>query len=138
MTNNATTERAGRALAVKMMDEIEPAGACCEFWPWAIEAMFRPVGTQQDNVVLRYLDAIKTRDELVDFCAVLTDYIGASRMGSPPGDSSYYSALTNRRITGQPGPWPTLDDEEKESKAAFDSFLANVVAPERDSTIRNY
>jgi len=128
MRRKPTTELAGRALAIKMIEEMRAAMDGAGPKPSSIEAMYRPEGTQQDNVLLRYFDAIGgNREALAGFCAVLTDYIGSGEEDCCPSDPSFYSHLTERDITGTPGPWPKMDDEENEQKAAFDSFMTKVL-----------
>ena len=88
---------------------------------------------QQDNVVLRYIDAMQgNRAALAGFCAVLTDYIGNESHGGVPYPS-FYNKLTQRKITGTPGPWPTMDDEDNERKAAFHSFMTKLGLPSGDA-----
>jgi hypothetical protein len=129
-----TTERAGRLLAVKMLHELqryqveegEDSGRC--WWPWSIYAMYRPEHTQQDNVLLRYLDSIQgNRFALAGFCAVITDHLGSEAVGGGTIIPRFYKKLSERDITGQPGPWPTMDDEDNERDAAFDSFMSKVL-----------
>ena len=120
---NLLTEADGRALAVAMLRH---------FWDveddqHSIEAMYRTEGTQQDNVVLRYVGeaAAGNADALTGFCAVLTDYIGSAVGGSVP-DEDIYENLTEREVTGKPGPWPTAEAEEKEEKAAVQRFMSRL------------
>ena len=121
------TEADGRKLAVKMLAEIEvyetAPGDMDTRWPWNIQAKYRPENTQQDNVVLRYVDALQgNKAALAGFCALLTDYLGEIEHVGPP-NLEFYKTLTTRDITGKPGPWPTMDDEENEERAAFEGFL---------------
>ncbi len=131
-----TTERDGRALAIKMIKEMGDAMDDHGYSPSSIEAVYRPEGAQQDNVLLRYLDLLQrrgNREALAGFCSLLTDYISSGEEGCCPGDPEYYSSLTERDITGKPGPWPTMDDGDNERQgrpahvAGFDSFMAKVL-----------
>jgi hypothetical protein len=113
-----TTERDGRRLAVKMLREMESyqtsdwTGGC---WPWSIQALYRPVGTQQDNVILRYIDSmLENRAALAGFCAVITDHLGHSECAGGTLYSHVYTRLTDRKIKGDPKAWPTLGEDGNE------------------------
>jgi hypothetical protein len=113
---NLLTEADGRALAIdmlRMLDGYQTTNDENALWPWSVAAMYRPEGTQQDNVVLRYLDAIQqqgSRGALAGFCAVVTDYLGyVGEVGPGTPFMHVYERLTDRDITGRPGPWPTMD-----------------------------
>jgi hypothetical protein len=129
-----TTERAGRLLAVKMLEEMERYSVEDQTddneggWPWSIYAKYRPRHTEQDNVLLRYLDELRgSRAALVGFCAVITDHLGNDAVGGGAIYADCYKDLTARDMTGKPGPWPSLDDEDNERKAAFDAFMSKVL-----------
>jgi hypothetical protein len=115
------TELSGRLLAVDMLKQMEvyetAPGDVESLWPWSHKAMYRPKGTQQDNVVLRYLETVQGKPKaLVGFCSVLTDYTGqvvcqATERVMPFLDF-YTTRLTPRDLTGKPGPWPTMEEAQ--------------------------
>lgn len=125
-----STKADGRALAVAMFREFVHYGDnSVGGRQWSIEAKYRQEGTEQDNVLLRYLTGLKTKGgiEAMDgFCSVLTDYIGSCLDGGPP-DCEFYEGIPERFFTGTPGPWPTMDDEpvidEAREDAQLQSFL---------------
>jgi hypothetical protein len=109
-----TPEAKGRALAIRLLYEMEEyetkPGDVTSQWPWSIEAKYRPEGTRQDNVLLRYLDDIQgNREVLTGFCAVFTDHLGQAGNVDQVRFISSYEELTERGMTGKPGPWPTLE-----------------------------
>ena len=112
------TEADGRKLAVKMLREVSVYQIDDEDgpWPWSVQAMFRPEKMQQDNVLLRYLEKIQgNREALAGFCSIITDHLG---QGGPGGGTLYervYEKLTERDITGSPGPWPRMEDDDPPS-----------------------
>lgn len=112
------TEATGRQLAVDLLREM--AGYEIDDddgpWPWSIQAMFRPEGESQDNVLLRYLDNIRqhgSREVLIGFCAVLTNHLGDCGPGGSTMREECYEKFTNRDITGKPGPWPRMEDDPR-------------------------
>jgi hypothetical protein len=115
------TEADGRQLAVDMIRELDHFKINEDsLWLWSINAKYRPEDTPQDNVLLRYLDNIQqrgSRDLLMGFCAVITDYFGCAGSAGVP-DEAFYETLSERDITGKPAPWPTMeeDDEASDSK----------------------
>ena len=124
----------GRALAVEMLQHFEEYEANkLQCFRWSIEAMYREKGTKQDNVLLRYLRRCRDPETLAGFCSVLTDYIGACVEGTVM-DSESYEKMTEREITGKPGPWPTMEDLDKEiekESAAFKGFMGRIIDGER-------
>ena len=122
-----TTERAGRALAIKMLVEIEDDHRADMYgprrnreysnpWPLSIEAMYRAEGTQQDNIALRYLDSIRDCPEaMAGFCAVLTDHLFISIVDQGAEPWRDVVDLSEHEIHGTPGaPWPSMDDDDEE------------------------
>lgn len=130
MPKRLRTEANGRQLAIDLLREFkayeqDDAGR----WKWNIEAMHRAEGTPQENVVLRYIHRCATPDVLAGFCSVLTDYVGSCETCGTP-DPEIYERLTERDMTGKPGPWPNLESDEEErrrrdgeKKAAFQGFM---------------
>lgn len=113
------TEADGRALAIEMLAEMvgyETAPGDVEsLWPWSIAAMYRPEGTAQDNVLLRYLDVIRKRggrEALAGFCSIITDHLGQEGTGGGTCHLWVYEKLSERDIAGKPGPWPKMEDDE--------------------------
>jgi hypothetical protein len=98
---------------MKMLREMETyqtsdSSSC---WPWSIQALYRPVGTQQDNVILRHTESmLENRAALGGFCAVITDYIGHAECGGGTLYPHVYERLTDREIKGDAEGWPTLDE----------------------------
>ena len=141
-----TTERDGMAFAVKMLTEIEVDHRADMFgpsqreeggpWPLSIEAMYRAEGTQQDNIVLRYLDSIRDCPEaMAGFCAVLTDHLFSSIVGGLDLWPDY-GDLTDHEIHGTPGrPWPSMDDDvdDEERDPQFRSFMSRLGLPGGDA-----
>ena len=74
------THADGVGLAVELIRELEAEGAPHRC---AIEARFRAAGAPQDNVALRYLQAMReaSADAQEGFAAVLTDLIACAAEG---------------------------------------------------------
>jgi hypothetical protein len=86
-------ERDGRELAVTMLHDLQN----CDGATSSIEAEYRPAGTRQSNVVLRYLDTLRqinSRELDAGFSAILTDFIGTTLCGCVP-DPEFYEDLLN-------------------------------------------
>jgi len=82
------TEGDGRALAVQMLREANDIGLN----DLAIHEHERH-GRPQNNLVLRYLDALRKADSRradIGFCSVLSDFIGTCTDGSPAIDPDFY------------------------------------------------
>ena len=75
--------RDGRALANAMLHELIEAGADA----YSLQARFREPGVSQNNVVLRYLQALrkhKNRAVETGFAEVVTDVLALSLDGEEP------------------------------------------------------
>jgi hypothetical protein len=119
MARKPTTERDGRKLAAKMLREMETyqTGGPTGCWPWSIRAIYRPLGAQQDNVILRYIDSMQgNRAALAGFCAVITDHIGQGEVGGGTLFPWAYEKVTDLEAKGDPEAWPTLDENGHEVK----------------------
>ncbi|HYC46444.1 MAG TPA: hypothetical protein VED01_13305 [Burkholderiales bacterium] len=117
MARKPTTERDGRRLAAKMLRKMETyqTSDLTGCWPWSIRAVYRPLGTQQDNVVLRHINALQGNPAaLAGFCAVITDHIGQGECGGGTLYPHAYAKLTDRETKGNPEAWPTLDERGDE------------------------
>jgi len=124
----------GRALAVEMLDHFaEYPLNRIECFQWSIQAAYREEGTKQDNVVLRYLRRCKDPETLAGFCSVLTEHIGSCVTGSVV-DSEFFEKLTERDMTGKPGPWPTPEEISRafeKERAEFKGFMGRLIDGER-------
>jgi hypothetical protein len=123
----------GRGLAVQVLEKMETYSIDAR-WPWSLFARYRPKDTQQDNVVLRCIEAIQkkgTVEALAGFCAVMTDYIGQGECAEGHYFLSIYEEATEREISGKPGPWPTLDDvdgiDDARNDSTFQGFVAGLI-----------
>lgn len=75
----------GRALAVELLETLEGGDNDA----YTIAAEFHP-GAEQDNIIARYIRAIKDNPDLIEgFGAVLTDYVAACAGGGIPDASDY-------------------------------------------------
>lgn len=86
--NTETKDTAGAALAVKMLAELKEgqetlSDAC------SIHAEYRAPGTGQRNIVLEYMTAIQSPEDLASFAAVLSDFVAACVGGFVPDASTY-------------------------------------------------
>jgi hypothetical protein len=81
----------GAELAVQMLKEIESHNLEDIYH---LEAEYRPADTQQQNILLQYLDAARAqgRDVEAGFAAVLTDFVAACRLGIVPNTENYRPA----------------------------------------------
>jgi hypothetical protein len=96
------SERDGRALAVKLLKELDAAGADER---WSLDPQCPPVGPAQDTPFLRYLEILRERNSPEverGFCAVLTDFIALALGGSvaSPGFFEQFVDATSRRRCG--------------------------------------
>lgn len=97
------TEKAGRALAVKLLEEIESNDLTmlCD-----IDAQFRE-GRPQLNIVLKYLDEIAQATPAVraGFASILTGYLAITTGGSVP-DISFMQTFVESGPDRSPMQYP--------------------------------
>lgn len=81
---------AGKALAVKMLRELERASVKRKDSCFVDPAERKPAGTPQWNVVLEYLDAAgNNRATLEGFACILSDYVASCASGCIPDADTY-------------------------------------------------
>jgi hypothetical protein len=87
------THADGVGLAIELIRELEAEDAPHRC---AIEARFRATGAPQDNVALRYLQALREagQDAQEGFAAVLSDFIASALDGATLSASDYEKTCT--------------------------------------------
>jgi hypothetical protein len=91
----------GLELALAMLKEMEDAD--CEFSRYGLEPRYRRAGTQQDNIVLRYLDDIRRCDDRAleeGFTSLLTEYVSSCVDGAVPEARFYWEQMLQKRASG--------------------------------------